>query len=206
MSDEMSEQNPEKNWEIAFARNRQALDVALSESNSLRQLLEKIRWSDGVEIINLAQFVTLVNSDLHFIMIDLHNAKNPLKQKVYARLLALTIVECFDDLSFLLGKSHRSTLQKIGITSETYEKLDRISESLNKLRRAHEPLLRSIRNYVIAHRDHNAKVQLEWINSLDINSMRLLGIEFFNLLTDLADYFNDLINHLRIKFASITSP
>ena len=63
--------------------------------------------------------------------------------------------------------------------------LNEIMKRFGNIRKRHEAFLRSVRNHTSAHKDHDAKRQLEWIESLDLTHMCELCNEIVNWLTSM---------------------
>jgi hypothetical protein len=178
----------------SFEKNQRAIEKNLESCEKARNVAEQYDMEDIIFIVNINQFVMLFNYDLNILGYDLLATEQGWRRKLYARLLALLIVEFLEDVGELLGKSFRSKVIAISDKSASIDRLNSILKQLNQLRSKHEKDLRSIRNIAIGHKDKDAKRQVEVINNLDIDGLQSLAIDITNWITSYSLFLTDLID------------
>ncbi|MGO9613970.1 MAG: hypothetical protein ACLPX5_13180 [Dissulfurispiraceae bacterium] len=85
------------------------------------------------------------------------------------------------DFAYVLGKPFRDHLIKIFLTNFDAERKI-IHKELVEFNKSHTAFLKRIRNFVIGHRDLNAKTQIEIIESLKDKQIYRLGTQFLTWL------------------------
>ena len=176
-----------------FLDNHRALEGVLDATRSLQRSAERTNLEDVLYVINVNQFVAICNFDISILAEDLLLTEPGWRRKLYARLVAITIVEFMEDIAELLGKDFRDKLDTIAGDSVEIEELSGIGKKLSRLRKEHEKELRSIRNIAIGHRDKNARVQLELIDGLDVNNLVMLAIAIIEWQTSLVNFIVHLL-------------
>ena len=68
-----------------------------------------------------------------------------------------------------------------------------------EIRKKHEKLLRSVRNHSVAHKDHDAGKQLQWIESLDLIEMVELSNALLHWTNGIASFLLKLVKDLKIE-------
>src|SRR6185369_7868206 len=80
------------------------------------------------------------------------------------------------------------------ISDDTYlSRLNWIAKGLSNFKRKHEKGLRNIRNAVSAHRDLEARTQLEIIRKMDILAIKSLSTEFLDLLLAFTQFMTQFL-------------
>lgn len=160
----------------------------LAKIRPVRREMEKAGHDDLVVIANLVQFIELFTLDFTFISMDHTRQNHKWGRGLYGRILSLMIVECFDDFGALLGKRLRSTITSLEYDPSVLATLDSIRRELKQLVVKHDADLRAIRNNVFGHRDHDATLQLEVMDTLDIASIVKIREDLMRWLLKLQDF------------------
>lgn len=132
----------------------------------------------SVQFANLNEYILLMDYDLICLFEEMAITRSRWKKKLYARLVVINLYECVNDFAFLLGKPLReqlivTLLPNLEVARRT------IHKEIVKFNKSHNAFLKRIRNSVIAHRNHNAESQIEFINSLNTKEIYRLGTEYF---------------------------
>lgn len=181
----------------AFRRNLGAADRLLRSAANLRDLAQS-RGDEGlVYLCNLSQIATLSSRDLSVVLQDMNQAKTVERRSVYARLIALIVVEWCDDFDHLLGKPLRDRFDQLGIEQATRDAVSSIHSALHDLKTEHGTLLRDIRNVAIAHRDHDAEAQMRLIESLDHKQMEDIAMNIIEWSTEFSDVMTVIMDGYR---------
>ena len=122
---------------ISFENQQRAIERNLKSCEAARHEAEKRNLEDIIFIININQFVMLFNYDLSILGYGLLAIEDGWRRKLYARLLALTVVEFLEDIGELLGKNFRSKVAAIDDNSASIDKLNSILKQLNQIRTRH---------------------------------------------------------------------
>ena len=190
--------NPISKIKFGITHNKfvQAVEVNLNISDNLRELCEKRELTEILNLINVCQFVMICTFDTSTLIHELACSKTRWKQILHARLLALTIVEFMQDIAELTGKSFRENISQTLNSPDAINRLNIILKDLNNLRDTHDKELRDIRNVAIAHRDKNAKIQLDMINKLDINNICSLANDITKFQSSMIDFITSLLSKI----------
>ena len=169
---------------------------ALESISSTREKAEKIRFTHAAQLYNASQFCLICELDLSILIVSLTLADTQWRKKLYARLLAMTLVESVEDIAQLLGKRFRENLDKAMTSGDYKQKLNPIVKNLTEFKKKHERALRDIRNIAAAHRDQDAKHQLATINKVDPKVLTNLSFEFVDLLSPFTKLMTNLMNDM----------
>jgi hypothetical protein len=137
----------------------------------------------AVTLINANQFAALFNYDLRQLLFDIGPARDTWGGKLYARTLALTLYECTEDFTSILGRDFRGALQARG-GSEHLARLGELHNWVREFFNAHRVLLQGIRLQVIGHREHDASQQLARLEAIDVRQIEELGYEMLRWLNE----------------------
>jgi hypothetical protein len=178
----------------SFEENQSALERNLDAVARARSVAEQNNLEVVVFILNVGQFAAIFNYDLSILRQELLSTESEWRKRLYARLLALTVVEFFEDIGELSGKVYRNEIALLGDQVASIDRLKPVLKQLSQLRAKHEKDLRLIRNIAIGHRDKNAKAQIELINKLDIIGLQDLALDITDWLTSFIEFQTDVIN------------
>lgn len=174
-------------------KNRKRVAVSTGLQKTLKINGEKARAA-GLHtftgIYNAALYVAIAEHDMSTYSEAILLAPSEWHRKFYARGLAVLLFEVAEDLPTLLGKQYRQWLNDLELDPKWLTRLNTITKSIAAFRKSHEPFLSKIRNYVGAHRDHDAYAQFELLKNLDV-------LEVFRLAATLSVSIRSLIafNH-----------
>ncbi|MGR4869435.1 hypothetical protein ACIPRI_11275 [Variovorax sp. LARHSF232] len=170
-------------------KNRKRLSTSRKLQKTFKNNIEKARTYrlptyEGV--FNVGLFIAIAEQDLSTYAESILHGRSQWHRKFHARGLAVLLYELAEDLPELLGKNYRKWLIELGLGDEWLDRLNAITKSIAAFRRAHEPFLLKVRNYVGAHRDHDAYAQLEVLEGLDV-------LEVFGLAPLLSSPLDQLV-------------
>jgi hypothetical protein len=108
-------------------------------------------------------------------------AETKWRANLNARLLAMTIWECVDDLPAIFGREVRGALADLTISHNLRTELDETLRDINIFKRTHGSSLKAIRDFTAAHRDQRVDrllAALQEVRPMDVvdlaRSLRLL--------------------------------
>lgn len=157
---------------------------------------------DVDRLMNLMQFSLLWHLDLTCILDELRVRKSGWKRKLFARQIELIANEALDDSKALLDGELRELLTRVGVLGRLEPDLRRLHADLATLSRRYGRELGDLRNYTIAHRDHDADAQLQFIRQLDTKQMESLGWEIVRWTTKLYIFLDKAVNALGAELAA----
>ncbi|MGA2242194.1 MAG: hypothetical protein ABSH11_09160 [Verrucomicrobiota bacterium] len=187
---------PKRKFRLNMDKKEEAILGALESISSVREKAEKLQFTHVVQLYNASQYCLICDLDLSILIFNLTMADTQWRKKLYARLLAMTLVESVEDIAQLLGKRFRDNLDKATTGGDYKQKLNPIVKNLTEFKIKHERALREIRNIAAAHRDQDAKHQLATINKVDPKILTNLAFEFVGLLSPFTKLMTNLMNDM----------
>lgn len=178
-------------------RRRHAASASLQQTlkdNHDKAVAANVKAFAG--IYNVGLFTAIAEQDISTYSEELVHARSEWHRKFHARGLAVLLAELMEDLPELLGKQYRRWLIEIELDDSWMQRLNGISKDVGAFRRAHEPFLLEVRNYIGAHRDHNASAQHEQLVALDPIAVFRLAGQFSGPLRELIAFYTDLIAYM----------
>jgi hypothetical protein len=181
----------------SHAKNIQALQSAIGTSTKYRRFCEDEKLKRPAEIYRISEFLLIGMCDVSILAYDVIRCQPSWRQNLYARLLALTLVEVTEDLTQILGSPFKNKLAEAFNRPELNDQV----KGLSRFLAAHEKELREIRKNVAAHRDHDPAVQLKFITDLDVDSLLDLAREFETHSNGLLRFItNELLHKMDLRW------
>jgi len=155
---------------------------ALGKCIETRKKLAQYSVPEVLCLYDAAQFCLMYDVDLTVLSRDMTCARNWWETRLYGRLLAMTMLECVEDLPAVLGKRFRASVVGIVPNAPHLQRLSDITKRLSEFRKCHEKDLRHVRTIAAAHRDHDPALQVSVIETLDIPKLMRMAGELNDLL------------------------
>ena len=134
-------------------------------------------------ICNAALFCSLLNYDLTILLASQLNELSPARRSFYSRQLSLSLFEATEDLPTVLGKDFRTAIWALADAGTHIATLAAIRKQLSAFMISSGPLLKKIRIFCAAHREHDGYKQLEIIEAIDDNIIYQLARNMDDILT-----------------------
>jgi hypothetical protein len=182
-----------KEYDEIIRENHRTSESYLAVADKFLVLAERAGSPHHIDFANLMQFAGVFSYDLVCILDDCMRSEDGWRRKLHARHLALTLVENVEDFTDLLGKPLQTILAKTVFDPAPVATILVLKADLHRFQENNDKFLRAIRNAIIAHRDHLAKIQLTWIRGLNPEHVENLGIEMVQWCTRLAKCFGEMI-------------
>ena len=189
---------PRRRFRYATKKKLAAAAYALKEVANTRKKLEKYSVSDVLCLYDAAQFCIMFDADMTILVRDMCCTSDWWQSRLYGRLLAMTMVECVEDIPAVLGKRFRESMRLVVSGDLQRERIIAISKSLSEFRKRNEAELRNVRRTAAAHRDHNVNVQFDVIDKLDLKKLNALSGELNDLLGGLSRAMADAFVNVNI--------
>jgi hypothetical protein len=125
------------------------------------------------------------------------------ERKFIARQMAVLLYEMSEDIPQILGKEFRVSLKTFPLWDKADKEINQISKNLNQFKVSHGKMLGELRNYVTAHRDHDAAKQMEIIDNLNSDSIYKLVGDFYDIVKPLVPFMTRIIRILGNPFVIV---
>jgi hypothetical protein len=180
-------------------RNRKRREITEFLINTLQKRCDEARRA-GVQsyltIYNVGLFIALFEQDLSAYSEGIFFARSEWHRQFFARGMAVLLHEGATDFPEMLGKAYRKCILDLDLESHWIDKLNKIGSQLSLFRKSHVEFLSEVRNYVGAHRDHNALTQIEVLAKFTAFDVYKLGADFSQPLRDLTHFYIGLLTRL----------
>ena len=191
----------------ASRRKLSAALTALDQVSTAATKVAKHGTAEALHLYEVSKFFIVYVADLTVLTRDMACHPDWWASRLYARLLAMTMLEFVEDVPQVLGKRFRESLKAVAPADVHSKRVSGITKQLSDFRKKHETLLRQIRRISAAHRDHDANLLLSVIEEININSLVKMATELQDLQTDfsgaMADVFQsiDVVREVMKRFS-----
>lgn len=149
---------------------------------------------DKSSIYNLALFTLNVEYDISVLKMKTLMSLDSWDKKFMARQFSVLQYEIALDYQELLGKNFRKLIHRYDNDGKLISELNAISKQFSDFKNHHSDYLNNIRNFIGAHRDHNALEQSTIINNLDSNEILDIAAEFTKPVARLTPFLTDVMS------------
>jgi hypothetical protein len=177
---------------------RRARRKSQARSEAIRTVRRTLNGAKGLNaastsiVFNVGLYLLLLDQDLAHFTDDLVNAIDGGRRTFVAKLLATLLYEAAEDCPQLLGKTFRTAVSELGASADQMSKLNSVSSELNRFWQSHREFLGEIRNVLAAHREHDALLYAESLDSLKPLEIMARSAELTQLLEALINVITDL--------------
>ena len=141
------------------------------------------------QFYNVVLFILVLDYDVSVLSQHYVNAYTRYWEKKFvARQMAVLMYEASEDIPQLLGGDFRANLKTIPLWNEAEKELYKISKELNQVKSSHSEMLKELRNFVTAHRDHTTVKQMDIIDNLNPGKIYALLGDFYDIMKPLASF------------------
>lgn len=161
---------------------------------------KKHKYNKHDSFFNLCIFSDIVNIDLTILLEKVRLANREQEKKLYARVIALTIVDYLDNINVLIGRDCLTELKNNNMT-EFLDEFKSINKKFSIFKKDNERVLRDIRNNTIAHKSIDGLKLNAHINNIIVENIYTIGLEliiytkeFTDLSTKIIYYIVDYMN------------
>lgn len=156
-----------RNRRRARAGAREKTKVRTAALAAVRKTLQQASDANAKNIktvFNVSLYVLLLDQDLAYFTNDLVQATGDRRRAFIAKQEAVLLYEAAEDVRQLLGKEFRTALKALNVPQEIIDRINAVSTGLDKFWDKHRGFLKTIRNVLAAHRDHDA---LRYVSDLE---------------------------------------
>jgi hypothetical protein len=190
-------------WFLPARRYRKNTKRSIAELGRLFATFES-QWNVA-RSLGLAKYSTLYNSIVFLLLLhydfavlayDHATEADERKQNLYARQLCLLLHEALDDLPAVFGAEFRKAATSLPDGQAHVARISTALKQLTVLRRTHQSAISNVRNFVAAHRDHDALKHLEIMRGLKSNWLISISTAFIDFLGQMARDLTPLVNDM----------
>lgn len=152
-----------------------------------RDLLEQSKnhgFKKHTHFFNLNVYTSLAYSDIVLLAERIRLTDRRFEKLLYARLLAMIMIEFLDDINRLIGKEFVRELEKNEF-NDTVQIFKDIAKQYSKIKNDNEPLLRTLRNSTSAHKENDALKLVNMVYNIDSSGILNIGIDIINITAQL---------------------
>jgi hypothetical protein len=143
------------------------------------------------KLMNLGLYCLIAEKDIQTVKIDALTHPNSWKRSLSLRIILLTIYEW--DMSKVGSNDFKMLLSQSSVDNELQQEFFKALRLLRKSQKDAAKLLRFARNATIAHRDSDALLQLETIESLNTKEVMSITEEFYISVSVFSDVFSKVL-------------
>ena len=184
----------------ARAGARERNKVRIAALSAVRKTLQQASDTNATNIktvFNVSLYLLLLDQDLAYFTNDLVQAIGDRRRAFIAKQEAVLLYEAAEDVRQLLGQEFRAALNALNVPPDVVDRIKAVSTDLNKFWDKHREFLKTIRNVLAAHRDHDALRYMGDLESLEPVEVMRRAVEFSTLL--------ELLVQELIKISVLTS-
>lgn len=182
-----------KQMKATFAQKHAEL---LATSEFLNSTVEELRargWATHAMLWNTCLYLNMAAHDLSVLVEDLAFERDNWRRRLLARNLAVLAYESTEDIQFLLGKTFREALEKLGVLSQFELRLRDTRKPLDLFWKEHQASLKQVRVTSAAHRDHDGVAMLNTVKSISIDDSLSIGLALGQIFNDLGAVLQTVI-------------
>lgn len=172
-----------RNLEISV---RQDLESSIAVFKENLEIARKEGHTENEGIFNIGLYLLMIQYDSSALAFQMFSEIDDWPKKVLARKFIIMMYESSNDLSRLLNQDLRPLLKGLPDSDELTEDLNHLMKRLNDFKASYQAKLGELRNNCSAHRDKDSLVQLEAIESIDVNWLHdPVAKEFMDIIRQL---------------------
>jgi hypothetical protein len=174
--------------EEAFRILRQTQELAWSlikAGEDARLVFERHGHTPLLRLVNVLQFLALYGYDVSCPLEDILRTESEQRKKLYARYMALSLLEAAKTLRGLLGKEFQNELSTVGLPTDALTRARDAHRRFTRLFTEINGSLGEARNSVVAHKDASAQNQLNAIARVNVEEALRLGKAMTSCSADL---------------------
>lgn len=174
------------------------INLSQESINELCKILadfKKNKYTKHDSFFNLCIFSAVVDMDLTILLGKVRLANRDQEKKLFARVIALTIVDYLDNISVLIGRDCLTELKSNNM-AEFLDEFKSIHKKFSIFKKENERVLRDIRNNTIAHKSKDALKLNTSINNIIVEDIYNFGLELIIYTKEFIDLSNKIIYYI----------
>ncbi len=147
-------------------------------------------------IHNIGLYLLVFEYDMAILKNDALFSIRPWKKSFVARQIAVLLYEASQDIPHLLGKDFRASLEAIEIDKKEWAQFNALNKQFHAFGEKHRKTLKKLRNYVGAHRDNDAALQLSIIEDVDLLEVMELAGDLYEVIRKFMPFLVVIVNRM----------
>lgn len=190
-------------WFLPARRFRKNTARALAHIKDILPTIET-QWHQANQLgltkystlYNSMSFLLLLHYDLAVLAYDHATEVDERKQNLYARQLCLLLHEALEDIPSVFGGRFRKAAASLPNGDNYLSAISGVLKILSDIRKENHVQIAEIRNFVAAHRDHDALKQLEVMRKIDNLWLMIIAGKFIEFFGKMADTITPLLSEM----------
>lgn len=189
----------------ALQQNIDDSETSIEEFSKMIIDFRKHKYHHHDAFLNLCVFSSLVEIDLTLLLERIPTCTRVQEKNLYARVIAVTIVDYIENINFLIGKECLRELQDNNM-NHFVEDFKALNKRFSMFRKANDSYLRDIRNNAMAHKCKDALSLKRAIDRVDPDrifshglEVKAFGDEFVKLSTSVLNFIIDYMTHQKVS-------
>lgn len=184
-----------KKVKLAIDQNISDSQKSITEISQILVDFKKHNYSKHDSFLNLCIFSDIVEIDLTLLVEKFRFAERKQERKLYARVMAIVILDYLDNIGVLIGSNCLAELKRNNML-EFIDEFKLVHKNFSAFKKENERLLREIRNNTIAHKTKNALILSQQINDLNENEIYEFSIQLKAYIKEFVDLSTKVINYI----------
>jgi hypothetical protein len=187
-------------WRLLKAERRRVPEIESAIELFYEQAVKYRRdgWAHRARLANVSLFILVLERDIAEYKVEMVSSLERWRLRLTARNVALLLYEMSEDLPELLGKEFRESIEFFDLPQPLLDELTGLRRDLNKWAQANRALLKTqIRDICAGHRETDAVVLLDAINSINPMDVFRISGEFYDVLRRLINWLIQVTTHIR---------
>ena len=183
--------------ELKLAIDKNILDSqnSIDDFTQIFEDFKKYNYSKHDSFLNLCIFSDVVAIDLTLLLEKFQFAERKQEKKLYARVMAIVILDYLDNIAVLIGSNCLAELKRNNML-ELMDEFKSMHKNFSAFKKENELLLREIRNNTIAHKTKDALMLSKQINDLNEDEIYQFGLQFKIYIKEFIDLSTKVINYI----------
>jgi hypothetical protein len=177
---------------VEIDKNINSSQQSIDDLSKILSDFKKHKYTKHDSFFNLCIFSDIIDIDLTILLEKFRLANRIQEKKLYARVIAVTIVDYLDNIGVLIGRDCLNEL-KANNMIEFLDDFKSIHKKFSAFKKDNERVLRDIRNNTIAHKSKDALKLNTYINNLNAEDIYDFGLELKTYAKEFIDLSTKII-------------
>lgn len=184
-----------KELKLVIDKNISDSQASIDDFTQMFVDFKKHNYTKHDSFFNLCIFSDVVEIDLTLLLEKFRFAERKQERKLYARVMAIVILDYIDNIGVLIGNNCLAELKRNNMV-EFIDDFKSVHKKFSEFKKENERLLREIRNNTIAHKTKDALLLSEQINNLNEDAIYEFGLLFKVYANDFVKLSTRVINYI----------
>jgi len=184
-----------KELKLAIDKNITDSQNSINDFSEMLTDFKKHNYTKHDSFLNLCIFSDVVEIDLTLLVEKFRFAERKQEKKLYARVMAIVILDYLDNIGVLIGNNCLAELKRNNM-NEFIDEFKLVHKNFSAFKKENERLLREIRNNTIAHKTKDALMLSKQINELNEEEIYEFSVQFKLYIREFVDLSTKVLNYI----------